>query len=48
MRRVIELLADPEKARHFGSAGRMIVQSRFSVDAMVKGNLAVYHEMLSA
>jgi glycosyltransferase involved in cell wall biosynthesis len=48
MRRITELLADPEKARRFGSAGRMIVQSRFSVAAMVKGNLAVYHDMLSA
>jgi glycosyltransferase involved in cell wall biosynthesis len=48
MRRVIELLADPEKARHFGLAGRMIARSRFSIDAMVKGNLAVYREMLSA
>lgn len=48
MRRIIELLSDPEKARRFGSVGRTIVQSRFSVDAMVKGNLAVYREMLSA
>lgn len=48
MHRGIELLADPEKARRFGSAGRMIVRSRFSIDAMVKGNLAVYREMLSA
>ena len=48
MRRIIELLADPEKARRFGSAGQMIVRSRFSIDAMVKGNLAVYREMLSA
>ena len=48
MRRIIELLSDPEKARRFGSAGRMIVRSRFSVDAMVKGNLAVYRQMLSA
>jgi glycosyltransferase involved in cell wall biosynthesis len=48
MRRIIELLADPEKAHRFGSTGRMIVRSRFSVDAMVKGNLAVYRQMLSA
>jgi glycosyltransferase involved in cell wall biosynthesis len=48
MRRMIELLADPEKARRFGLAGRMIARSRFSIDAMVKGNLAVYREMLSA
>ena len=47
MRRVIELLADPEKAQRFGSAGRIIVQSRFSVDAMVKGNLLTYKDMLS-
>ncbi|MGW8185743.1 MAG: glycosyltransferase family 4 protein [Desulfobacterales bacterium] len=48
MRRIIELLADPEKAQRFGSTGRMIVRSRFSIDAMVKGNLAVYRQMLSA
>jgi glycosyltransferase involved in cell wall biosynthesis len=48
MRRIIELLADPEKAHRFGSTSRMIVRSRFSIDAMVKGNLAVYRQMLSA
>jgi glycosyltransferase involved in cell wall biosynthesis len=47
MRRVIELLTDPEKAQRFGSAGRMIVQSRFSIDAMVKGNLLIYIDVLS-
>jgi glycosyltransferase involved in cell wall biosynthesis len=48
IRRVIELLANPEKAHRFGLAGRMIARSRFSIDAMVKGNSAVYREMLSA
>jgi glycosyltransferase involved in cell wall biosynthesis len=47
IRRIVELLADPEKACRFGSTGRMIVRSRFSIDAMVKGNLAVYRQMLS-
>jgi glycosyltransferase involved in cell wall biosynthesis len=40
----ISLLKDPAKARHFGQTGREMVMSRFSVDAMVKGNLLVYSE----
>jgi glycosyltransferase involved in cell wall biosynthesis len=48
LRRVGELLEDREKARRFGSAGRKIARSRFSIAAMVKGNLAVYRDMLSA
>lgn len=48
LQRVGELLEDREKARRFGSAGRKIVRSRFSIAAMVKGNLAVYRDMLSA
>lgn len=44
---VTDLLADPEKSKRFGTAGRMMVRSRFSIDTMVKSNLAVYRQVLS-
>jgi glycosyltransferase involved in cell wall biosynthesis len=37
-----ELLADPERARRLGEAGKRRVEERFSVDAMVDGVLAAY------
>ena len=43
---VISLLTDPDKAREFGQAGRGRVLSHFSIEKMVKGNIAVYHELL--
>ncbi len=47
MSRVTDLLSDPVKSKHFGTNGRMMVQSRFSIGAMVKGNLGVYRKVLS-
>jgi glycosyltransferase involved in cell wall biosynthesis len=41
------LLADPVLRRRMGEAGRRRVQSEFSVDAMVEGNLAVYRRVLA-
>ena len=38
------VLADPEAARAMGRRARERVESRFSVDAMVDGNLEVYRE----
>ena len=45
--RVTKILAEPEKARRLGSAGLKMVQSRFSIGAMVNGNLSVYRDVLS-
>ena len=45
---VLTLLLDPGKAKRFGRAGRDIVRSRFSVDAMVEGNLRVYGQVMSS
>ena len=44
--RVTTILAEPEKARRLGSAGLKMVQSRFSIGAMVDGNLSVYRDVL--
>lgn len=44
---ISRLLADPVLRRRLGYAGRRRVQSEFSVDAMVEGNLAVYRQVLA-
>lgn len=41
-----ELLADPDRARALGERGREIVETKFSPEAMVEGNLRVYRELL--
>lgn len=43
---VARLLRDPVLARRMGQAGRQLVETEFSVDRMVDGNLAVYRELL--
>jgi glycosyltransferase involved in cell wall biosynthesis len=45
---VAALLADPERRRTLGSAGRALMAREFSVDAMVDGNLKVYQELVEA
>ncbi len=40
------LAADPALRRRMGEAGRARIQAKFSLDAMVDGNLAVYHACL--
>jgi len=45
---VLELLRYPDKARLMGQAGRELVESRFSIAAMVAGNLAVYQRLTAA
>jgi glycosyltransferase involved in cell wall biosynthesis len=40
------LLADPQRARAMGAAGRRIVEAEFSIGGMVEGNLQVYREVL--
>ena len=42
------LLKDREAAREMGARARARIESRFSVDAMVEGNLKVYREMIAA
>ncbi|MBI5197615.1 MAG: glycosyltransferase family 4 protein, partial [Nitrospirae bacterium] len=42
---VMKLLRDPEKGREMGRAGRGIVETEFSIDAMVRGTLRIYQEM---
>ncbi len=44
---IAELLQDPERRWAFGRAGRSLVAREFSVEAMVKGNLAVYQELVT-
>jgi len=46
-RRVIELAQDPDERARLGAGGRRRVAERFSVDAMVDGNLAVYRAVLA-
>jgi len=42
---VISLLQDPEKRRRFGMAGRNMVESYFSIDAMVEAYKRLYDEI---
>ncbi len=44
---VLTLLQDLPKAKHLGRAGRELVRSHFSLEAMVAGNLRAYHDILS-
>ena len=44
---IVALLTDAELARRLGNAARQLVHARFSVDAMVDGNLAVYRSLVS-
>jgi glycosyltransferase involved in cell wall biosynthesis len=43
---VSRILRDPGLGARLGAAGRRLVEDRFSVAAMVKGNIAVYNEIL--
>ncbi len=42
---VATLLQDKGLARQLGDAGKELMRSEFSIDAMVEGNLAVYREL---
>ncbi|MFG0316186.1 MAG: glycosyltransferase family 4 protein [Planctomycetota bacterium JB042] len=42
---VARVLEDPDLAARLGAGGRRIVAERFTVDAMVEGNLRVYREL---
>ena len=43
---VLRLLRNPFEAKRLGRAGRDLVRSHFSLEAMVAGNLRVYRRML--
>ncbi len=45
---VSRFLDDPEGAREMGTRARKRIESHFSVDAMVEGNLKVYREVVAA
>lgn len=42
-----QLLQDPDQRQRYGRAGRQWVEQHFSIDAMVRGNLAVYASLTS-
>ncbi len=44
--RIIELLQNPEQAGEMGRRGRELVERAFSIDSMVRGNLAVYRGLV--
>lgn len=44
---ILRVLADPELARRLGEGGRALAEREFTVEAMVRGNLAVYRQVLA-
>lgn len=46
-RRIDDLLEHPDQAAAFGAAGRGLVEREFSILAMTRGNLAVYHRAVT-
>ena len=44
-RALIQLLEAKDMRIRFGRAGRALVETEFSIEAMVDGNLAVYREL---
>ena len=45
-RGIIELLANPERAKQMGRRGQEMVRQKFSVDAIVDKNIEVYQQIL--
>jgi glycosyltransferase involved in cell wall biosynthesis len=43
---LLEMLADPERAREMGRRGRDLIESRFSVEAMLDGIVGVYRGVI--
>jgi glycosyltransferase involved in cell wall biosynthesis len=43
---IIDLLANPERAKHMGRRGQEVVRKNFSVDVMVDKNIEVYQQIL--
>jgi len=44
---VIRILTDTDLAARLGEGGRQLVHEKFSIEAMVEGNLAVYKQMMN-
>lgn len=42
----VSILSDPALAGKMGAEGKKLVRERFSIEAMVRGNLEVYREMM--
>jgi glycosyltransferase involved in cell wall biosynthesis len=47
-REVVRLLRDLGPAKRLGEGGRQLVREQFSIDAMVKGNLAMYASLMES
>lgn len=45
---LVSLLSDPPKARKMGQAGRARARDHFSLDGMVRANVAIYERLLSS
>ena len=45
--RILELLRCPDTAKQMGDAGRRIVQSRFSVETMIRNLTGLYEGLLA-
>ena len=45
---ISEMLADSDKAEQMAARGPELVKTRFSIEAMVAGNINVYHRILSS
>ena len=46
-KRIADLLADAEKARHFGQAGRKRVEEHFAWSAIAEQTIALYRELIA-
>jgi L-malate glycosyltransferase len=46
--RILRFIRDPQKARNMGQAARHTVESRFSMNAMMKRLMDIYDELLAA
>ena len=46
--RISELMADPEKARQFGDAGRKRVEQKFAWSAIADQTIALYKQLIEA
>jgi glycosyltransferase involved in cell wall biosynthesis len=44
---ISEMLADPDKAQQMAARGPELVKARFSIEAMIAGNINVYRRILS-